>query len=182
MLLVRKQQLHIFTLIFTRTCYQQTQNENMAKENKHKTRKQFHAAARFRSHLVCPSFQCISVTSLCPSLQCTDLSVSAPVCLSLSAHFSLPTSPYLRCGQGQVLVAAFKVTNQVSPQQRSLTPRARPLDWNQVAGVALQEMLCQAGHVTDHAAARPEAGQALRVCLKEGRQKWLSSLPEKQAD
>jgi len=51
-----------------------------------------------------------------------------------------------------------------------------------VAGVALQEMLCQAGHVTDHATARPEAGQALRVCLKERRQKWLFSLPEKQAD
>lgn len=158
-------------MIFTRTCYQQTQNENMAKENKHKTRKQFHAAARFRSHLVCPSL-CISITSPCPSLQRTDLSVSAPVCLSLSAHFSLPTSPYLRCGQGQVLVAAFKVTNQVSPQHRSLTPRARPLNWNQVAGVALQETLCQAGHVTDHATARPEAGQALSVCLKERRWNW----------
>ena len=136
--------------------------------------KQFQAAARFTSHLVCPSFQCISTTSLCPSLQCTDLSLSVfvPVCLRLSAHFSLPASPYLRCGQGQVLVAAFKVTNQVSPQHRSLTPRTRTLDWNQVAGVTFQETLCQAGHVTDHAAARPEAGQPLRVCLKEGRWNW----------
>ena len=102
------------------------------------------------------------------SLHCISLCVCVCVCACVSASLSPPllTPPHLSSGQGQVLVAPFEVTNQVSPQHRSSTARTRTLHRDQVTGVTAQETLRQAGHVTDHATARPEAGQPLTVRLK----------------